>query len=155
MSLLPVACKVLEKIVQQQLFQYFARFPEVEALPTEQFAYRQNHSCTDLLVYAISIWSTGLEKDLFCGVLFCDMSKAFDRVQHVNLLAELAAVGIGGLVLAWFSDYLSQRTQQVIIRATKGDVLPSTWGRGRGVPQGSVLDPLLFCIYVRYAHGSH
>ena len=102
---------------------------------------------------AISIWPTGLEKDLFCGVLFCDMSKAFDRVQNVNLLAELAAVGIGGPVLAWFSDNFSQRTQQVIIGATKGDVSPSTWGRG--VPQGSVLDPLLFCIYVRYAHGSH
>ena len=68
------------------------------------------------------------------------MSKAFDRVQHVNLLAGLAAVGIDGLVLALFSDYLSQRTQQVTIGATKGDVSPATWG----VPQGSVLGLLLF-----------
>ena len=56
------------------------------------------------------------------------MSKASDRVQHVNLLAEVAAVGIGGLVLAWFSDYFSQRTQQVIIGDTKDNVSPCTRG---------------------------
>ena len=77
---------------------------------------------------AINTWQTGGRKDLFCGVLVCDMCKAFDRVQHVKLLAELAAVGIGGLVLAWFSDYLSQRTQQVIIGDTKGDVSLCTRG---------------------------
>ena len=151
MSLLPVASKVLEKIVQQQLVQYFASFPEVEALPTEQFAYRQKYSCEDLLAYAINTWQTGLEKDLFCGVLYCDMSKAFDRVQHVKLLAELAAVGIGGLVLAWFSDYLSRRTQQVIIGDTKGDVSPCTRGCLK------VLSWVLsyFAFMSAMPHGSH
>ena len=105
-SLLSVASKRLAKIVKQQLVQYFASFPEVEALPTEQIAYRQYHSCEDLLANAINTWQTGLEKDLFCRDLFRDMSKAFDRVQHIKLLAELAAVGIGGLVLAWISDNL-------------------------------------------------
>ena len=128
MSLLPVTSKGLAKIVKQQLVQYFDSFLEVEALPTEQIAYRQYHSCEDLLANAINTWQTGLEKDLFCRDLFRDMSKAFDHVQHIKLLAELAAVGIGGLVLAWISDNLSQRTRQVIIGDTKGDVSPCTRG---------------------------
>ena len=75
------------------------------------------------------------------------MNEAFDRVQHVKLMAELAAVGIGGLVLAWINDYLLQKTQQVIIGDTKRDVSPCT----RGILRGSVLGPLLFCIFVRHA----
>ena len=83
------------------------------------------------------------------------MSKAFDRVQHVKLLAELAAVGIGGLVLAWFSDYLSQRTQQVIIGDTKGDVSPCTRGGGGGCLK--VLSWVLsyFAFMSAMPHGSH
>ena len=74
-------------------------------------------------------------------------SKAFDRVQHQQLVHELANVGLRGTVLQWFADYLSRRSQQVIVNGEHGETVPCT----RGVPQGSLLGPLLFCInfYIR------
>ena len=145
-SLLPVASKVLEKIVHKQIVDHFERFPELKALPTEQFAYRRNHSCEDLLAYAVNKWQNSIDQNLFCGVLYWDMSKASDRVQHSKLLEELAAIGIGGKALCWFQDYLTGRSQQVVVGDSRRSVSPCT----RGVPQGSVLGPLLFCIYIRH-----
>ena len=144
-SLLPVASKILEKIIHQQLVSFFHSHPELCALPKEQFAYRRNHSCEDLLGYAINTWQRALDKKGMCGAVFVDMSKAFDRVQHSKLLEELAAVGISGRALMWFADYLSSRSQQVVVRNQMGSTQPCS----RGVPQGSVLGPLLFCLYVR------
>ena len=90
-------------------------------------------------------WNRALDNGDQCGVVFADMSKAFDRVQHTGLLGELATTGLGGTVLKWFSDYLTNRSQQVTVNGEKGDTKPCT----RGVPQGSVLGPLLFCVYIR------
>ena len=145
MSLLPVISKVLEKVVHRQLVAFFDNHPELGALPEEQFAYRRNHSCEDLLAYAINDWQLALDKKQLCGAMFVDMSKAFDRVQHSKLVQELASVGVGGVALRWFADYLTGRTQQVVV----GDARGSTEPCSRGVPQGSVLGPLLFCIYIR------
>eukprot|EP00117_Sycon_ciliatum_P040795 scpid37281/ scgid3278/ Probable RNA-directed DNA polymerase from transposon X-element; Reverse transcriptase len=144
-SLLPVISKVLEKVVHRQLVAFFDNHPELGALPEEQFAYRRNHSCEDLLAYAINDWQLALDKKQLCGAMFVDMSKAFDRVQHSKLVQELASVGVGGVALRWFADYLTGRTQQVVV----GDARGSTEPCSRGVPQGSVLGPLLFCIYIR------
>ena len=83
------------------------------------------------------------------GVLYLDMSKlikAFDRIQHQRMIAELHACGIGGTVLQWFASYLSDRYQQVIC-GSSAKASPSVCTRG--VPQGSVLGPVLFTIYVR------
>ena len=82
-----------------------------------------------------------------CGAMFVDMSKAFDRVQHSKLVQKLASVGVGGAALRWFADYLTGRTQQVVV----GDARGSTEPCSRGVPQGCVLGSLLFCIkfYIR------
>ena len=78
--------------------------------------------------------------------VFCDMSKAFDRVKHTLLMEKLASVGCSGTVLRWLADYQTDRTQQVIINDIKG----SSKSCSRGVPQGSVLGPLLFSLYVRH-----
>ena len=80
-----------------------------------------------------------------CCMVFCDMSKAFDRVRHTLLIEKLAAVGCGGTVLRWLADYLTGRTQQVVINDARSSSKPCS----RGVPQGSVLGPLLFSLYVR------
>ena len=144
-SLLPVISKVLEKVVHRQLVAFFDNHPGLGALPEEQFAYRRNHSCEDLLAYAINDWQLALDKKQLCGAMFVDMSKAFDRVQHSKLVQELASIGVGGVALRWFADYLTGRTQQVVV----GDARGSTEPCSRGVPQGSVLGPLLFCIYIR------
>ena len=77
-------------------------------------------------------------------IVFCDVSKAFDKVWHAGLLFKLKKIGIIGKLHDWFVDYLTQRMQRVII---KGQT--SEWGEiEAGVPQGSNLGPLLFLIFV-------
>ena len=76
--------------------------------------------------------------------IYLDLSKAFDRVWHGGLLSKLKAVGIRGGLLLWFGDYLSRRTQAVVIKGEKSDFKEVS----AGVPQGSVLGPLLFLVHI-------
>ena len=145
-SLLPIAAKVLEKVVHKQVTDFFKHNPDHPAIPREQFAYRPNHSCEDALTLCIDKWNRAVDSGQQCGVVFADMSKAFDRVKHSLLTKELAEVGLGGTVLHWFSDYLSRRSQRVVFNDVKGSIRSCT----RGVPQGSVPGALLFSIYIRH-----
>ncbi len=77
-------------------------------------------------------------------MVFCDISKAFDRVWHKGLIFKLKQNGLSGRLLQWIEDYLTNRKQQVAIRSTKSDLKLIN----AGVPQGSVLGPLLFLVYV-------
>jgi len=146
-SLLPVMAKVLEKCVHHQLTQFIRRNAMVDAIPAEQFAFRHNHSCEDALVLAVSQWNKRLDAGELCGVVFADMSKAFDRVDHQQLINELAMIGLGSTVLTWFVNFLQGRRQRVVLPpdGQAGDMYESN----QGVPQGSVLSPLLFSIYIR------
>jgi len=102
-SLLPVCSKILEKVVLEQLLSHF-RSNDIAHIPDEQFAYRQNHSCEDALTLSVSRWHEALDQDYFCGVVLADMSKAFDRVQHSELVNSLQTCGLRGTVLQWTSD---------------------------------------------------
>ena len=77
-------------------------------------------------------------------IVFCDISKAFDRVWHKGLLFKLKENGIGDSLLLWLNSYLENRKQKVVIQASESNFLPLK----AGVPQGSVLGLLLFLIYV-------
>ena len=77
-------------------------------------------------------------------MVFCDVSKAFDRVWHKGLIFKLKQNGIEGELLKWISNYLDNRQQRVVIKSCKSDYKR----KNAGLPQGSVLDPLLFLIYV-------
>ena len=139
-SLLPVISRITEAFVKNQITQYL---DSKQLLPPTQFAYRKLHSTEDALTYAVDRWQMARAERKYTGIVFVDMSKAFDRVRHERLVTELFKLGISGTALNWFCSYLSGRTQQIKLQ----DQLSGTVPCSRGVPQGSVLGPLLFVIY--------
>ena len=144
-SLLPIVSKVLEKIVSAQLKQFIQR--------NNLLAYRANHSTytEDALTYAVNQLLLAREQGKVTGLVFVDLSKAFDRVEHQALIDLLSTTEISGTALKWFADYLlSNRYQQ----ASLGDRSSPESLCSRCVPQGSVLGSLLFTLYIRSLPGS-
>lgn len=141
-SLLPVISKILERLVHAQLSTFLS---DNGLIPDTQFGYRRHHSTTDALVLAIESITKARIGNQHTGVAFVDMSKAFDKVKHQVLINDLFALGISGTVLSWLADYLSERQQYVQVVQQ----VSTPYGSSCGVPQGSVLGPLLFVVYVR------
>ena len=141
-SLLSVVSRLLEKFVQRQLTHYMNDF---QHFPVTQFAYRKGHSTEDALTLSANRWLLAKYNRLFTGVIYVDMSKAFDRVQHSKLIMDLFSIGIHGAALQWFRSYLTERHQRVLVGEETAPYVSCT----RGVPQGSVLGPLLFLLYIR------
>ena len=97
-----------------------------------------------VLLHITDSWRKAIDDSQFTAVAFLDISKAFDSVNHDILLSKLACYGVSGKSLTWFASYLSCRHQQVCLQG-----LSSQWGEIHvGVPQGSILGPLLFGIYM-------
>ena len=140
-SILPVVFKIIERIVHIQLTDYLNSH---QILSPNQSGFRVGHSTQDVLLNVVNSWSSALDRGMFVGALFLDLSKAFDCVNHDILLSKLHFYGIRGMSMTWFRDYLGNRQQRVRV-----DNLLSDWGEVQcGVPQGSILGPLLFSIYI-------
>ena len=141
-SLLPTLSKVLEKVIASHLKSYLE---EHSLLPAEQFAYRDRHSTEDALVYTVNKLLHARDVGKTTGLVFVYLSKAFGRVQHQTLINELADIGLKDKALQWFISYLSDRSQQVRVAGSVSEETTCS----RRVPQGSVLGPLLFTLYIR------
>ena len=142
-SLLPICAKIFEKLVFKHLYNYLI---SNDLITKKQSGFRPGDSTTNQLMdFVHDIYkSFDHRKSLKVRAVFLDISKAFDKVWHEGLLFKLKQNGIDGLLLNVLSSYLSNRKQRVVLNGSN-----SPWETTEsGVPQGSVLGPLLFLIYI-------
>ena len=132
--------KIIENVILNQLFDHLNA---VQALPDSQSAYRRLYSTETTMCSVINDLLVLMDNGK-CGVLILlDLSAAFDTVVHTLLLDDCRAIGIEGNALDYIQSYLENRTYCVQI----GKSFSSVRHLERGIPQGSVLGPILFCIY--------
>ena len=140
-SVLPVVPKVLERVAHHQLHSFLSQH---KLLNPYRCGFRRNHS-TEFAAIAFSDYiRRGMDLGLFTGVLFIDLRKAFDSVDHQILISKLESYGLRDIELDWFRNYLTDRKRLVSLGKEISDPCLIT----SGVPQGSILGPLLFVPFV-------
>ena len=140
-SLLPLISKILEKVIHDQVQQYLDRN---NILYRYQSGFRAKHSTNSCLSYLTDKVQRGFEKGLLTGMILIDLQKAFDTIDHQILLKKMKYLGFSLSSIKWFESYLEERTFSVQVEES----LSSPGSLACGVPQGSILGPLLFLLYV-------
>ena len=139
-ALLPITSKILERAVFAQVVEYFEGN---NLFHPSHHGFRSMHNTGTALLQMFDTWLDALEMDHISAVILLDLSAAFDVVDHRILLEKLEMYGITADSLTWFDSYLTGRAQKVFIEGALSDSLPLH----AGVPQGSVLGPLLYVIF--------
>ena len=140
-SLTSVVCKVLESIIRDSIVKYF---DDNNMIGDSQHGFRQHRSCLTNLLEFMEDMTSAIDRGRPVDIIFLDFQKAFDKVPHNRLLLKLNSFGIDGNLLRWIQEWLHDREQRVVINGCS-----SVWNNvSSGVPQGSVLGPLLFLAYI-------
>ena len=140
-SIISAAGKVFERIIHDQFYHYLINH---NLLTKCQSGFRASHSTVTTLLETTNKWSVNIDNGLLNGVVFIDLKEAFDTIDHKILLEKLAQYGVDQNSSTWFRSYLSDRTQRCQVNGH----LSSSRSIKFGVPQGSIIGPLLFLVYI-------
>ena len=140
-STLPIFGKIFEKLIYSRLYAFLT---SMGVIYSKQFGFRKYHSTSHAINYSVNKILTEIEKKNHVIGIFVDLSKSFDTIDHGKLITKLENYGIRGPCLELIKSYLTDRIQQINFQNTLSDPCDVEYG----VPQGSVLGPLLFLIYI-------
>ena len=140
-SVLPVVAKIFEKAAYNQLYNYFN---DNNLLADCQSGFRSLHSTLSAMLEVTNHWSMNVDNGFLNGVLFIDLKKAFDTIDHEIIMRKLSFYGADQTALRWFLSYLSNRVQRCQVNGELSTANSITCG----VPPGSIIGPLLFLIYI-------
>ena len=135
-----MCCKLIEHIIHSQVISHLERH---NILADEQHGFRKKRSCESQLINTVHDLAKGLNSKQQIDAVLFDFSKAFDKVPHHRLALKLQHYGVRGKTLEWIRSFLADRTQQVVVDGETSR--PANVSSG--VPQGTVLGPLLFLVY--------
>ncbi len=140
-SLTSIVCKVFEKLVREHIISHFKNN---RLFSDKQYGFLDGRSTSLQLLKVLDHWTDALDSDDIIDCIYMDYAKAFDKVPHRRLISKLSSYGIHNSIIQWIDAFLTDRYQQVAVNGALSGLQKMT----SGIPQGSVLGPLLFVIYI-------